>query len=67
MARSLLQALFDHARAGGVQQVHLAANVENERAAGLDRSMGFVAYGREPRAMRVAERYYDEDLMMLRL
>lgn len=66
-ARSLLQALFDHARAEGVTQVHLNVNVENERAAGLYRAMGFETYGREPQAMRVGGRYYDETLMVLRL
>ncbi|MEH6437020.1 GNAT family N-acetyltransferase [Massilia sp. DD77] len=67
IARRLLQALFDYARKAGVRQVHLNVNVDNPRAAGLYRSMGFETYGREPDAMRVGDRYYDEDLMMLRL
>jgi ribosomal protein S18 acetylase RimI-like enzyme len=67
VARRLLEALFDHARGEGVTQVHLNVNVENARAARLYHSMGFETYGREPRAMQVQGRYYDEDLMMLRL
>jgi ribosomal protein S18 acetylase RimI-like enzyme len=67
VARRLLQALFDQARAHGVTQVRLNVNVENARAAGLYRSMGFETYGREPQAMRVDGRYYDEELMLLRL
>lgn len=67
VARGLLQALFDHARSEGVTQVHLNVNVENARAAGLYRSMGFETYGREPRAMRVNGQYYDEELMLLQL
>lgn len=67
IARRLLQALFDHARSAGVRQIHLSVNVENPRAAGLYRSMGFETYGREPDAMQVGGRYYDEELMLLRL
>jgi ribosomal protein S18 acetylase RimI-like enzyme len=65
VARRLLQALFDYARGAGVRQIHLNVNVDNPRAAGLYRSMGFEAYGREPSAMQVAGRYYDEYLMVL--
>lgn len=67
IARRLLLALFDHARRAGVRQVHLNVNVDNPRAGGLYRSMGFDTYGREPDAMQVAGRFYDEDLMVLRL
>lgn len=67
VARGLLQALFDHARAEGVTQIHLNVNVENARAAGLYRSMGFDTYGREPKAMQVNGQYYDEELMLLQL
>jgi ribosomal protein S18 acetylase RimI-like enzyme len=67
LARQLMHALFTYARARGVRQVRLSVNVENPPAANLYRSMGFEPYGREPRAMRVGDRYYDEDLMVLRL
>lgn len=67
IARRLLQALFDHARRTGVRQIHLNVNVANPRAGGLYRSMGFETYGREPDAMQVGGRFYDEDLMLLRL
>lgn len=67
LARQLLSALFSHARERGIDQITLSVNAENPRAAGLYRSMGFEVYGREPRAMRIGERFYDEDLMVLRL
>jgi ribosomal protein S18 acetylase RimI-like enzyme len=67
LARQLLHALFAYARARGIQQIRLSVNVENPQAASLYRSLGFASYGREPRAMRVDGRYYDEDLMSLRL
>jgi len=67
IARRLLHALFDYARKVGVRQIHLSVNVDNPRAGNLYRSMGFESYGREPDAMQVGGRYYDEDLMVLRL
>lgn len=66
IARRLLQALFDHARSAGVRQIHLNVNVDNPRARSLYLSMGFDTYGREPEAMQVRGRFYDEDLMVLR-
>lgn len=59
--------LFDYARTAGVRQIHLNVNVENRRAGSLYGSIGFQAYGREPHAMQIRGRYYDEDLMLLRL
>jgi ribosomal protein S18 acetylase RimI-like enzyme len=67
LARQLLHALFTYARTRGIEQIRLSVNVENPPAARLYRAFGFESYGREPRAMRVDDRYYDEDLMMLRL
>jgi RimJ/RimL family protein N-acetyltransferase len=67
LARQLLHALFTYARTRGIEQIRLSVNVENPPAARLYRALGFESYGREPRAMRVDDRYYDEDLMMLRL
>lgn len=67
LARQLLSALFAHARARGIDQVSLSVNVENPRAVGLYQSMGFEVYGREPRALRIGDRFYDEALMVLRL
>ena len=67
LARQLLLALFAYARARRIGHIRLSVNVENPAAAALYRSMGFESYGREPRAMRVGARYYDEDLLVLHL
>jgi len=67
LARALMDALFAYARAHGVRQIRLSVNVENPPAIGLYRSLGFASYGREPRAMRVGDRFYDEELMVLLL
>lgn len=63
LARRLLGSACAHAHALGVRQVHLAVNAANPRALALYESLGFVAYGREPRALRVVDAFYDEILM----
>jgi len=67
LARRLFARLVSHARANGVVQIHLCVDTENDRACQLYRSLGFKAFGVEPRAMRVGDRYFDEEHMMLPL
>lgn len=67
LARRLLGAACAHARAQGVLQIHLAVNAGNPRALALYESLGFTAYGREPRTLRVDGVFYDEILMALPL
>ena len=67
IARRMLDALFDQARAQGVLQIALCVNTHNLRARQLYVSLGFVSYGIEPRAMCVDGRYFDEEHMLLRL
>jgi ribosomal protein S18 acetylase RimI-like enzyme len=67
LARRLLGAACAHARAQGVLQIHLAVNADNPRALALYESLGFTAYGREPRTLRVDGVFYDEILMALPL
>lgn len=67
MARQLLLRLQQHAREIGVLQLHLGVNAENERAKNLYASLGFEAYGVEPRCLNVAGCFYDEVHMCLRL
>lgn len=68
VGRAVCQAAVDAARGwDGVEQIHLGVAVPNEAAMGLYRSMGFVEYGREPRAIKLPDRYVDELLMVLPL
>lgn len=67
LARRLIRAACAHARAGGALQVQLSVNAGNARARALYATLGFVEYGREPRAMRVGAAFHDEVLMVLRL
>lgn len=63
LGRSLVGAILDHAR-GRVEMVQLTVVSENEAAHRLYRTMGFVEYGHEKRALKHDGRYYDEILMV---
>lgn len=67
LARKLFAQVASFARQAGVLQIHLCVNAENVRAANLYRSIGFKSFGVEPRAMRVGDRFFDEEHMVLRL
>jgi ribosomal protein S18 acetylase RimI-like enzyme len=67
IAKRLLQRLIAHARNQGLLQIQLAVAVENAPARALYRSLGFESCGVVPRAMRVGDRFYDEEHMVLRL
>ena len=64
VGRKLIGSIIDHAR-GRVEQIHLHVVTTNTVAYHLYRSMGFVPYGVEPRALRHAGRDYDEAMMVL--
>jgi ribosomal protein S18 acetylase RimI-like enzyme len=64
IGRKLIVSVIDHAR-GRVEQIHLHVVTTNIAAYDLYRSMGFVDYGVEPRALRYAGRDYDEAMMVL--
>jgi ribosomal protein S18 acetylase RimI-like enzyme len=64
IARALLSAASHHAAENWrVVQLMLCVNAENLAAKRLYESQGFRTFGVEPRAMRVGERYYDEEHM----
>jgi ribosomal protein S18 acetylase RimI-like enzyme len=66
--RALLRALLDRVRAlGGIEQVSLTVTTQAAAARALYLSLGFQSYGLEPRALRVAGRDLDQELMFLRL
>ncbi|MFZ5825504.1 MAG: GNAT family N-acetyltransferase [Bacillota bacterium] len=68
MGRRLLEQLIAEARElDGLRQLFLAVTSTNEPARSLYLDLGFRVYGTEPRALRVGERFVDEDLMYLAL
>lgn len=61
----LVKALLEAVRQlDGVSKVDLMVVTENESAIRLYESIGFVRYGREPRALKAGDRYWDEYLMV---
>lgn len=65
-ADMLVDAVVKHAR-HEVEILLLAVGVHNEPAQRLYRRHGFTEYGREERALKVGEIYYDEIMMRLKL
>jgi RimJ/RimL family protein N-acetyltransferase len=63
LGKQLVGAVLAHAR-GRVEMVQLTVVSENEAACRLYRSMGFVEYGYEKRALKQNGRYFDEFLMV---
>ena len=66
VGRALMEAAVARARAwSGVEQVHLNVAADNPPAIALYRTLGFISWGREPRALKLPERYVDEEHMVL--
>jgi ribosomal protein S18 acetylase RimI-like enzyme len=67
-ARALMQELISRARQQpGLEQLTLAVAVGTDAARALYLSFGFVIYGLQPRALRLADQYVDDELMVLHL
>src|SRR5579864_1831726 len=67
LGRKLMRLLLGRGLAvDGVEQVLLSVAATQEAAIGLYRSLGFEAFGREPRALKIGERYVDEEYMIFR-
>lgn len=66
IGRALLLELIAQARLlPGMEQVALGVSVQNAAAKGVYESLGFEVYGREQRALKIADSYVDEELMVL--
>ncbi|HEY6337058.1 MAG TPA: GNAT family N-acetyltransferase [Candidatus Sulfotelmatobacter sp.] len=66
VGRKMMQALLDRAATlQGVEQIMLCVGATQIAASKLYRSLGFKAFGREPRALNVGGRYLDEEYMIL--
>jgi len=64
----LLSAAYDAAgEMDGVEQIHLRVSVSSQEAVRLFERYGFERFGVERRALKVADRYVDEYLMVLNL
>ncbi len=64
--KALMQELIAQAKQlAGLEQLHLAVVTTNRAACHLYRSLDFEVYGTTPRALKLGEQYWDEDLMVL--
>jgi ribosomal protein S18 acetylase RimI-like enzyme len=67
LADRLVQAVIDAARESGALVLQLTVTAGNAGAQRLYSRMGFQVYGTDRRALKVADRFYDEELMALDL
>ena len=68
VGRALLAALIERASADAeLHQLTLSVTSSNERAVRMYERAGFTSYGSLPRAIRVAGRFFDKQLMHLEL
>ncbi|MFZ0817162.1 MAG: GNAT family N-acetyltransferase [Candidatus Sulfotelmatobacter sp.] len=64
----MLRAVLERAaRIDGVEQIMLSVVTGQDAAVSLYRSLGFKSYGCERRALKIGERYVDEENMVLYL
>lgn len=67
LADRLVQAVIDAARESGALVLQLTVTAVNAPAQRLYARMGFRVYGLERRALKLRDRFYDEELMALDL
>jgi GNAT superfamily N-acetyltransferase len=66
LGAALVGAVIEHARTR-VEQLHAAVVITADPARALYRKLGFQPYGLEPRALKVGQEYFDQELLVLRL
>ena len=68
VAKKIMQKLLERAAMiDGVEQILLSFSTTQAAAGKLYRSLGFETYGCEPRALKIGDRYFDEEFVILRL
>jgi ribosomal protein S18 acetylase RimI-like enzyme len=68
LGRALMaEALARAAALPGIEQVHLGVVTTNSAARSLYLSLGFTIYGTERHALKLGDRYVDEELMVLEM
>lgn len=64
--RDMLRMLLERATTiEGIEQINLSVATTQQAAGSLYRSLGFQSYGCERRALKIGERYVDEEHMVL--
>jgi ribosomal protein S18 acetylase RimI-like enzyme len=66
VGRRIMEALLERGRKlEGVEQILLSVTTPQTAALALYRSLGFVPYGQEPRALKIGEQFIAEELLLL--
>ncbi|HLW83598.1 MAG TPA: GNAT family N-acetyltransferase [Candidatus Sulfotelmatobacter sp.] len=66
VGREMMRAVLERAlRLPGIEQIRVSVAASQEAAAKLYRSLGFELFGREPRALKIGDRYLDEEYLVL--
>jgi len=68
IGRSMLKLLLERAAGiDGVEQIVLSVVARQDAAVTLYRSLGFETWGREAEALKIGDKYVDEEYMVLRM
>jgi len=68
IGRSMMEALLERAaKIDGLEQIMLSVATTQAAAIALYRSLGFTSFGCETKALKIGDRYIDEEYMVLRL
>lgn len=68
IGRRMLQTVVDRAaKIEGLEQIILSVTTTQAAAIATYRSLGFVSFGVEPKALKIGDRYVDEEYMVLLL
>jgi ribosomal protein S18 acetylase RimI-like enzyme len=68
VGRKLMEAVLKRgAGIEGLEQILISVAMTQTAAIGLYRSLGFEPFGREPRALRIGDRFIDEEYMAMRV
>jgi RimJ/RimL family protein N-acetyltransferase len=68
IGKALLQAAIAHAKTlPGLEQINLSVVLTSKEARQLFISVGFEPYGLERHALKLSDKYFDQELMTLRL
>jgi putative acetyltransferase len=62
---TLMRALIEHAKQGGIERLELYVRADNARAQGLYRSLGFVHEGTKQRFVKTPDGYVDDQTWVL--
>ena len=63
----MMEIALEQAKMNGFEQVELGVFSDNERAQGLYRKYGFKEYGRTPRAFKLKDGTYRDEIIMVRM